>query len=876
MAELPTGTVTFLFTDVEGSTRLLQELADGYEVLEVRHAEILRRAIAEGGGTEIRTEGDSFFAAFSRPSGALHAAVVAQRALANERWPDGVTVRVRMGMHTGEGRTGGTGSAADYVGIDVNLAARIAAAGHGGQVLISDATRGLVEHALPEGVAIRELGEHRLKDIKHPERLHDLVIDGLAANFPPIRTLEVPTNLPAERTSFIGRDLELTEITTLLEQGRLLTLTGPGGSGKTRLALRVASSQFHRFPQGVFWVDLSSTADPSLVSAAIASALRVREEPNRDLLESLGDRLRDRQVLLVLDNFEQVAAGAAAIGRLVDAAPGLTVLATSRVPLRLTGEREYHVSPLTLPAPGTAVEALAASEAVMLFNERALAVRPSFQLTPDNAAAVADITARLDGLPLAIELAASRLNLLDPASMLARLDKRLPLLSSRVRDVPERQRTLRGAVDWSHDLLSPEEQRLFARVSVFAGGWSLDAVEAVCGPGLDIDVLDGLGGLVDGSLVRRPETGDDAVRFRMLETIREYAAEQLAGSGEEDDVRRRHAEHVRDLAEAAEPHLAGDGLDRWLARLEAEQDNIRTALDWATDSRQTETALRIAAAMWRFWQHRGPLSEGRRRLEAIVALPAARTRDARRARALGALGGIAYWQGDYGPMHTFYEEAVEIAREIGDARLLARALFDLSFASMVESNIDGQEELLRAALAQAEGRDPAVTAQILGPLGFIELLRGNPVVALEHVERSLAIYRELGDRTAVADTLVSVAAVRFLIGEIELAKEQVREAAAHMAESESRMLMSAMLFPLAFVENLDGQHGRAARLIGAFVRQGEELGGGPPIFAVLPFIGDPEADARQALGDEEYDRAWAEGYTMSLDDVVAFAIPEAR
>lgn len=876
MAELPTGTVTFLFTDIEGSTRLLQALADGYTVLAVQHAEILRRAIAEGGGTEIRTEGDSFFAVFPRPTGAVRAAVAAQRALATQPWPDGVTLRVRMGMHTGEGRAGGSRSADDYIGIDVNRAARITAAAHGGQVLISDATRGLVEHALPEGVRIRELGEHRLKDITHPERLHDLVIDGLTCDFPPIRTLELPTNLPAERTSFIGRGRELAEVTALLAQGRLLTLTGPGGSGKTRLARRVAPPQFYRFPQGVFWVDLSSIADPSLVPSAIASALRVREEPNRDLLESVEDRLRGRHVLLILDNFEQVAEGASVIGQLLDAASGLTVLATSRVPLRLSREREYPVSPLALPDPGSAVQALAACEAVMLFNDRALAARPSFQLTPENATVVAEITVRLDGLPLAIELAARRLNLLDPPSMLARLENRLTLLRGRVRDVPERQQTLRATLDWSHDLLSPEEQRFFARASVFAGGWSLDAVHAVCGPGLDIDVLDGLGGLVDGSLVRRRDVGDGDVRFRMLETIREYAVEKLASSGEEDAVRRRHAEYVRDVAEEAEPHFTGEGLDRWLARLEVEQDDVRTALDWASESGEAETALRTAAAIWRFWQHRGPLAEGRTRLEALLALPAAQTRNALRSRALSALGGIAYWQGDYGPMRTAYEEAVVIAREISDSRLLARALFDLSYAPMVEGNTNEQQELLTAALAEAEGLDPAVAAQILTSLGIIELHRANPAGALEQAEHALAIHRRLGERTAVADSLSLLAGVRFLIGEVEPAKEQFRESAALLAESGSRMFMSAMLLPLAFVGNLDKQHRRAARLIGASDRQREELGGGPPMLVVFPFFGDLEADVRRALGDEEYERAWAEGYAMSVDHVVAFAVAGSR
>ncbi len=874
MVEPPTGIVTFLFTDIEGSTRLLQQLGDLYDDVEVRHAAILREAIGQGGGTEVRTEGDSFFAAFPRPAGAVEAAVAAQRALAAHRWPDGVTLRVRMGMHTGEGRTGGSGSAADYIGIDVNRAARIAAAAHGGQVLLSGATRGLVEHALPEGVTVRDLGEHRLKDIEHPERLYDLVIDGLSADFPPIRTLEAPINLPAERSSFVGREHEVDDVTQLLAEARLLTLSGPGGTGKTRLALKVAARQIGRFRDGVFWVDLSPIVDHELVPPAIVTALRLREEPGRDLLDSLEGHLRDRELLIVLDNFEQVGDAAPQIARLLDSAPRLTVLVTSRVPLHLSSEREYAVSPLALPDHRSDFEALSRSEAVMLFVERALAVRPSFALTEENGAAVAEITVRLDGLPLAIELAASRLKLFDPSTMLARLEHRLPMLTGGARDLPERQRTLRSAIEWSHDLLSHEEQRLFARLSVFSGGWTLDAAEAVCGPGLAIDVVDGMAALVDGSVVRREETRNDGVRFRMLETIREYAAERLGRSGEGDDVRRRHAEYVRDLVEEAEAHLMAEGQTRWLVRLESEHDNVRAALEWATELGDANTALRMAAAVWRFWQLRAHLAEGRHRVERMLALPAARTRNEARARGLEALGGLTYWLGDYRAMRAAYEEALDVARELAEPRLVARALFNLSFADAVEGDLEGHERLLRESLAHVKGADPELSTEIWRNLAYLEVLRGNPAAAIEPTERAIAMHRQTGNRLFLVWELNRLGHIRILTGDLAAARELLREAVQIQTEGETPMLyFSGSLFFLAILAVREGRHRRAARLLGADARGRDDLGGGPPAFYMPD---DPEPDARRALGSQEYEQARAEGYAMSPDDAIAFALEESK
>jgi predicted ATPase/class 3 adenylate cyclase len=597
-ADLPTGTVTFLFTDVEGSTRLLQELGDRYGAVRDAHAAILRRAV--------------------------RAAVAAQRGLAGHRWPAGFRVRVRMGLHTGEGALGGD----NYSGIDVNRAARVAAAASGGQVIVSDATRVLVERELPAGVALRDLGVHRLRDLNLPLRLHDLVVAGLPADFPAPRTLDArPGNLPAQLTSFVGREDETAEAVRLLGQVRLLTLTERLRAG---------------YRDGAFFADLSTVTDPGLVPSVLARALGVPEAPGRPVLEALCDHLRDRRLLLVVDNFEQVAEAGPVLEELLGAAPGVTVLVTSRATLALRGEQELVVPPLDLPDPGRHpdLEDLGRSEAVRLFVERAQAVRPGFRLTTRNAPAVAEIAARLDGLPLAIELAATRTKVLTPTQMLPRLQRRLTLLTTGARTLPDRQRTLRGAVAWSHDLLPDPQRRLFARLSVFAGGWALESAEAVCDPEeLGLDILDGLAALVDQSLVARTEPAAGQLRFSMLETIREFAEERLAEDGDLEQARRRHAEHFLDLAVAAEPHLTGPDQGEWLDRCDLEQANLRAALRWAADAGQTARAQEAAGALWRFWQQRGHLTEGRRRLEELLALPSGGSRRRRGPRPWPGPGG---------------------------------------------------------------------------------------------------------------------------------------------------------------------------------------------------------------------------------------------
>jgi predicted ATPase/class 3 adenylate cyclase len=875
MTDLPSGTVTLLFTDIEGSTRLLQDLGDVYGGLLEAHGRILRAAISAGEGVEMGTEGDSFFAVFATPGGALRAAVQAQRALAEEAWPRGRQVRVRMGLHTGAVQLRGR----DYVGLDVHRAARIGAAGHGGQVLLSDATRALVEPDLPAGVGLRDLGRHHLKDLELPEHLYDLAIAGLPSEFPPPRTLEVPrTNLPAPRTSFVGRQEAVAEVIGLLASQRLVTLTGPGGTGKTRLALQVAGSVLERFPEGVYFVDLSALRDPDNVASSIAATLGVREEPGRDLLDALLAHLGDRRILLVLDNFEQVVTAAVGVGRMLDGTAQLAVLATSRVPLHLSGEREYPVPPLALPDAQAQIDlpALAVNEAVSLFVERATAVQPGFGLTAENAGTVAQLATRLDGLPLAIELAASRVKMLTPEALLDRLSQRLPILTGGPRDVPERQRTLRAAIDWSWELLDPDQQRLLARLGVFSGGWTLASAEEVCQPGLALPVLDGLASLIDQSLVRDDPAAESGLRFRLLEVIGEYAADQLAASGEEGDLRRRHVEHFMMVAEQAEAALMGADRIAWLARLDGELANLRSALEWAHRN-ATAAGQRIATAMWRYWLQRGQLDEGRRWLERFVSTTAEGPHDASRIRALGALGGVAYWQHEYPAMGAAYEEALRLAREIGDPTLVGRALFDAAYIPAIAGDFERGSVMLREGLSIAEQTgDRGLGAEIAATLAFSELATAGSESALARLSAAIAVHRELGRHAIVTDALLGLGAMERHAGDIDQAAVHVGEALTMAREArDPGHAMGAMLL-LSQLATDQANHERAARLLGAAARLSDQGGAMPPPELISRVRGsDPEAPVREALGEQAYAAARGEGYAMTFDDAVAFALQGA-
>jgi len=864
---LPTGTVTFLFTDIEGSTHLLQALGASYRGVLERHADIVRRALAAHDGIEISTEGDAFFAVFRSATEAVEAAVTAQRGLAQEGWPEGYPVRVRMGLHTGEGRLGGD----SYVGLDVHRAARIAAAGHGGQVLLSAATRALVEDALPNGVALHDLGFHRLKDLNQPEHVAQLNIDGLQQDFPPVRSLEVPSTLPTELTSFVGREREVDEVTRLLTSNRLLTLTGPGGTGKTRLAMRIAAGLGAVFPDGVFFVDLAPLTDPGLVGSSLARTLGLREQPDRSIVDLLKAHLEPRELLLVLDNFEQVLAASGLVEELLRAAPRLKVLVTSRSILNLYGEQELAVPPLALPDAGTAgdPDRLSEYEAVALFITRARAAKASFSVTDETLRAVADICVRLDGLPLAIELAASRVRVLEPREIAARLERHLPVLATGATNVPLRQRTLRATIDWSYELLLPAEQALFARLAIFAGGWTLEAAEGICNPGgeLGLDTLDGIAALVRQSLVQ-PTSDADESRFRMLETIREYGREQLEVAASLADISLRHLQYYRDLAEVAERYfMASDG-GAWLDRIERDHPNMRAALSTALDGGQAESGLRLGAALWRFWFQRGYLREGRGRLEALLALAPGAV-SAARAKAYTALGGLTYWLSDADATERAYESAVSLYRAIGDRDGEAEALYNVAFVPTLRSDINEARRRFELSLARARevGR-PDLVAHSQASLGVVGA-EDDPASALTFLEEAIAFYRQAGDRMRLADTLVSIAMAHRLLGQPEAARGAYLEALRLSTEAKNLPGIGSGLLIGSTVESSAGRHAEALQMLAAAAALRDSTGASAP---QMPRVtSEVEAAARLALGGDAVEQALEEGRQMTSEEVVEYA-----
>jgi predicted ATPase/class 3 adenylate cyclase len=687
MPELPRGTLTLLFTDMEGSTRLLQQLGERYADVLADCRQVLRSAFAQWQGQEVDTQGDAFFVVFARASDAVGAAVDIQQALAAHSWPQDVAVRVRIGLHTGEPQC----TAEGYVGLDVHHAARIMSAGHGGQILLSQATSGLVAQALPAGVQLHDLGEHRLKDLRRPSRLFQLLVAGLPSTFPPLKTLDSrPNNLPIEPTPFIGRAREVAALARLLARAevRLVTLTGPGGVGKTRLALQVAAEVSDGYADGVFVVPLAPVTDPEQVLEAIAQVLAIPDVSAPSLLGQVQRALKAKHLLLVLDNFEQVAAAALMVAELLAACPALKILVTSRVALHVRAEHEFAVPPLALPdlkRPPDLVT-LSQYEAVALFIERAQAVKADFQVTNATALAVAQICARLDGLPLAIELAAARAKYYAPPMLLARLEQGLSVLSGGARDLPARQQTLRAAMAWSYQLLAPQEQLLFRRLSVFVDGWDWQAAEQVsrAAGGLSGDILEGLESLVDKSLLRQEGQGEEEPRWLMLQTLREFGLEVLAGAGETEVTRQAHAAYYLRLAEEAAPHLRGSEQARWLALLEQEHENLRAALSFLLEQAQrqagtpqgqepAERALRLCAALHLFWEMRGYNLEGQAYLEQALAVRSG-MRAAVQAQVLLDAAAMAVSVDDFERAETLGGEGLSLYRELGDHVGLANCL----------------------------------------------------------------------------------------------------------------------------------------------------------------------------------------------------------
>jgi predicted ATPase/class 3 adenylate cyclase/Tfp pilus assembly protein PilF len=922
MPDLPSGTVTFLFTDIEGSTRLLQHLGDRYPDLLAEHQRLLRAAFHEAGGHEVGTQGDSFFVTFTRASDAVTAAVAAQRAVAAHSWPEGGAVRVRMGLHTGEPSF----TASGYVGLDVHRAARISAAGHGGQILLSRTTRDLVEHDLPTGASLRDLGEHRLKDLQRPEQVYQLLHPDLPADYPPLKSLDtLPNNLPLQLTSFIGREQVMEEVRRLMATTRLLTLTGTGGSGKTRLSLQVAAHMLEEYPEGVWLVELAALADPALVPQTVAVALGVREAAGsvpggRSLTQTLVDYLRPRHTLLVLDNCEHLLSACAQLAdSLLHACPDLRILTTSRAALGIAGELTYRVPSLSLPdlrrlppVGAGLVSALTQYEAVRLFIERAIFSQPGFAVTNSNALAVAQVCQRLDGIPLAIELAAARVKLLSVEQIAERLDDRFRLLTGGSRTALPRQQTLRALIDWSYDLLSEAERALFRRLSVFAGGWTLAAAEAVCA-GEDVDeyeILDLLGQLVDKSLVMMEEHGGEA-RFRLLESIRQYGAERLRASPEAAATHDRHGEFYLTLAEQAEPHLTGAEQATWLDRLEKEHVNLRAALGRMVEKGDAESGLRLGAALWRFWHVRGYLREGRARLATALALPSAATCASGRARALNGAGALAHDQGDFEQAEALHRESLAIARECGDRESLAVALNNLGNVALDQGSAAAAATFYQEALAlwqelgnmrgiatllnnlgnvardrgdyeeataffrqslalQRELGNQRGIASSLNNLGNLAISQGSYESAAALLDESLRGYQALGDSYGIAMALDNLACLALRQGSLKQAGALYRECLNACAELESRPAIAGCLEGLAGVMAARGHPLRAARLYGAAEALRQAAGAPLPDSERLGYD-RAIAMARIGIAEITWEAAWKEGRGMSVPQAIAAA-----
>ncbi len=876
MRQLPTGTVTFLFTDIEGSTTLLQRLGDRrYAEVLAEHQRLLRDAFVEGHGQEVDTQGDAFLVAFPRARDAVGAAVAAQRTLTGHAWPDSASLRVRMGLHTGEPISDKTG----YVGIDVHRAARIAAVGHGGQILLSETVALLAGGDLPPGVSLRDLGSHRLKDLREPEHLFQVMHPDLPTDFPPLKSVDVlPNNLPRQLTSFIRRDREMAEIKQLLSATCLLTLTGAGGSGKTRLALQVGADLLELYADGVWFVDLAGLAEPVLVPQAVASALSVHEQPGRALTETLVDSLRPKSLLLLLDNCEHLLATCAHLNdALLRACPNLRILATSREALGIAGETLYLVPTLPVPNPERLppLQNLVQYGAVQLFTERARAVLPTFRVTPQNAKPVVQICYQLDGIPLAIELAAVRVKMLAVEQIVLRLDDRFRLLRGGGRTALPRQQTLRATMDWSYDLLLKRERTLLGRVSVFAGGWTLEAVEAVCsGNGVESpDILDLLTQLVDKSLVV-VEMKEGETRYRLLETVRQYGRDRLLELKESEGIQGRHLDYFLRLAEEVEPKLEGAEQAIWLDRLGAEHDNLREALAWSMQG-APERGVRLAGALGRFWLIRGHFTEGRGWLKEALGRGTGES-GALRAKAFNWAGSMAVRQVDYTAARLFHGKSLAIYRELGDKRGIADSLGALGALSMNAADHASACAFFEESLTiyRQLGNKRGIV-NTLNSLGHETWHQGDHASARRFLEEAVVLAREYGQRRLDVFALYSLGLVACDQHNYMEAHALYEEGLGRAKELGEVWIGTFLVEAFAALIAGEGQYVQAARLLGA--AEAHRIAKGTPLpFAHRSDYDRPVATIRAGLKEEAFAAAWAEGRAMTLEQAIDYALSEAQ
>lgn len=917
MNSIPSGTVTFLFTDIEGSTKLANNHPDKWENLRSRHDSILRDAIESNHGYVFQIIGDAFCASFTTAIDGLRAATDSQRKLQNENWGD-ATVEVRMGLHTGKAELQQNG---DYHGyLSLSRVQRLMSAGHGGQILVSQATQELIRDELPEDVSLLNLGQHRLKDLVHPERIFQVNTTGLVTSFPVLKTLDLQlNNLPTQLTHFIGREREIVAVLRLLRnpEVRLVTLIGAGGTGKTRLSLHVAVDLLDEYEHGVWFVELASITNPELFLPTVASTLKVKETAGISISNTLSEYLADKQLLLVLDNFEQIVSTAPKISGLLTAAPKVKVLVSSREVLRLRGEHDYPVPPLGLPETKRKQTAavLAQYEALALFTQHAQAVNPSFELNEDNASIVAEICMKLDGLPLAIELAAARSRLLKPVAMLEKLKSKLNTLTGGARDLPHRQQTIRGAIDWSYDLLDEAEKKLFARLGIFIGGWTLEFAEAVCGSGLD--ALSGIESLLDKSLIRQHESISGETRFAMLETIREYAHEKLSHSGELESIQQAHADYMEQFLQKVSAAQSKPDEAEWFAKMDDDLDNLRSVVEWALAHRKPDHVFMLGR-LWQYWNTRTKMQEPLGWLERALAMDGGRLPE--RANALNGAGNLSVELGEFHKARAFYETSLSLWRELCDVEGIAKCLSNLgNIAWLHEKDYEKARQAFEETLAIGREPNSFNHAMTLNNLGSLARLRGDYAAALEYYTQSRQINVNIGSETgvsyadwflgrlALAQRKLDEAPTRFenmqkaswlkanplvarwvagyggfvelLRGNYALAKRILPDAIAAALEHylQTPNLNDGWLFleAQARLKLLDGHFERAALLFGCALKERDfsEIEGANPLTEFeRPEFEARIAEVRAGMGDAAFEAAFQKGQAMSLKEGLMFAV----
>jgi predicted ATPase/class 3 adenylate cyclase len=902
------GVRTFLFTDIEGSTEKWEREPARMAQAVACHDELIRAAVEAHRGRVVKSTGDGVYAVFGDPLGGIGAAVDVQSELRDSAATAGIPLVVRCGLHSGEAEV----RANDFFGRTLNRAARIMNAAYAGQVIVSRSVAEVVAGRLPKDISLRDLGALRLKGLAVPERVYQVIHPSLRDDFPPLRSMEAtPNNIPQKLTSFIGRERELTELEGLLQSTRLLTLVGMGGLGKTRLSLAVGVQVMDSFDDGAWFADLASIREPSLVVSEVAKALGVREEPGRRLVESVCAHLKPRKTLLILDNCEQVIRAAAEVANVILAeAPDVRIIATSREPLRVPGEQIYPVLPLPMPERAEGIEVLSRSAAVRLFVERAQLHRHSFSLDEHNALQVAELVARLEGIPLALELAAARVRSLAVADINARLNDRYKLLTGGGPVLQERQQTLRALVDWSYDLLSEQERVALNRLSIFAGGFDLSAAEQICGvdPLPPEDIFDLLSSLVDKSLVTNEERVD-GTRYRMLETLRDYGREKLQRAGESTVIAARHCEHYFAMAKAANRGLTGGQQQEWTRRMETELDNVRAAIALAlAGGANPLIAVKIAVAMQSFWMFGGRVSEGRGCVRAMLALPEVQESDRAQAFALYVGAALATAQGDYAEARRMLERCLTLRRSLGNKVEVAAALSTLSWALVHTGDIEPAREREEEAMALfRQLRDRLGEAIAHQHLGQICIYAEDELRARHHVEQSLAIGGEIkhveiqsecermlgelalgdgdvaeasrrvacslalchyaGDKRGEATALWWLGRVDLIAANLARARIRLSGALRAFRAFEMRAEMLDCVEDYAAMARLDGAVDDAVRLWGAAASSRQRHGLVRKPIAERRWL-DELAALRERLGDRVFHETWSQGQAWDINEAV--------